>query len=614
MTSIRFSAWILFVLLFFSSNVFVASADGKSELPVAALLRGSAVEGSEVRMNRLTPKGDFTGVFEAYLQLGQGVFHVLTVSEQGDTLQWGQGSASALQQNGNPFQRSASEVVRVRLDSRQQTISVTPVSVHLKGNIVPPGTCLNYAGKGVWRSEVELDDSEVFLFSDKYFYFTFNEDERLAVKRLRGSRTAVAMPSEGFRTENIRINGGRYLMELDMTRRTWNVWAPVDEHRISAFGSSVCNGEGAEGRRGYAYMLGTQLAQRRENGTSDTPFTVSGVSIGGNTTRHLLGRYDEMLHDFGRYVLIGLSLGNEGIHGSSNQKAVYKQFTSNMRKIIDQCRADGRIPVVMNNYTRADFNADDYHYVQLANLDIHQWDVPSVNVLGAIDDGQGRWADGYVADAYHQNTEGHKEFLYAIPPSLFDALHQGKPYPVRHTYHSLQLGKDSVLRFSGEGTVHSFTVSLRIKGGQKGSLLSVRTADGECGLHVGKGGSLQYVAQGGDKLTSQKGVLTDTAWHCVTLTHYYARHRTLVYVDSKLVGEIDERLVPEEFCVGDGKKNSRQYSELSFWRSGMTAMEIEAYRSGRCLRSSLEIYTPLDRSLRNHAQSLNSTLRFANKK
>ena len=62
------------------------------------------------------------------------------------------------------------------------------------------------------------------------------------------------------------------------------------------------------------------------------------------------------------------------------------------------------------------------------NLLIHEWDLPSINLLGAIDDGKGVWATGYQngTDIYHPNTDGHREFTYAMVPSLFDAIDAGK--------------------------------------------------------------------------------------------------------------------------------------------------------------------------------------------
>ena len=160
----------------------------------------------------------------------------------------------------------------------------------------------------MWSQTVDLNEGYVYLFSDKYFYFAFNNSDELAVKRLSGSRTKVAMSSEGYNVENIRLNRGTYTVSLDMNNYEFTLDAPINEYRISVFGSSVANGQGASGNHGYAYLYDNLMNSRYQRKLSDNPFDVSGISIGGNTTQHLLDRYDELIHDFGRYVIIGLSM------------------------------------------------------------------------------------------------------------------------------------------------------------------------------------------------------------------------------------------------------------------------------------------------------------------
>lgn len=570
-------------------------------------------------MNELTPNGQHTGVYEAYMKARPGEFTIMSVSpDSKDTLWLGRGSAEhSVKRGGKPFTNSSEQVVRVRFDSRHSQLGILPVTLCLKGNIVKDGTQMTYAGNGVWKSQVEMNSGDVFLFSDKFFYFALNGQDSLAIKRLTNDRRSVGMPSEGYQAENIRINRGTYTLTLDMNQRTWDIDAPIREYRISAFGSSVCNGEGADGHRGYAYMYGQQLADRYRLGQSPTPFEVSGVSIGGNSTVALLHRYDELIHDFGRYVIIGLSLGNEGIHEAKDQQAVFDQFHRNMLTLIDKCRRDGKVPVVMNNYTRGDYNPSDYGFVKRMNLDIHRWQVPSVNVLGAIDNGEGKWADGYMRDTYHQDTQGHREFMFAIPPSLFDALLQGKPYPTRQALGGLSLHRGATIQFCGEGTLHPFTVTLRVKGNKPGRLMTISTSQGEAQLGIERGGVLRYNSTGGQALCSDKARLTssDTTYD-ITLTHYYAQQRTLIYVDGQLAGELKERMEPVLFTVGDSKRNtSRHVNEISLWRSAMTPEEILLHHEGECMKSSLEIYAPLSEEMKaggfpNLAQSLNSSLHY----
>ena len=461
--------------------------------------------------------------------------------------------------------------------------------LYLKGNIVPQGSVtLTNTGGQVWQSVVTLDDSNVFLFSDKYVYFE--------------------CPERNYKSSNIRINGGTYTVTFNMSTHQWNFEAPMDEYRISAFGSSVCNGQGADGNKGYAWLYGQQLGERYTSGVSANPFYVSGVSIGGNNTQNLLDRYGELTRNYSRYVIIGLSMGNEGIHESSNKEATLNQFSTNMQQIISKVKADGMVPVVMNNYTRGDFTLEDYSYIKRMNLLIHEWDVASVNTLGAIDDGAGHWASGYMQDNAHPTTNGHKEFFYAMPPSLFDALASGKAQPVRQTDGKMSLTNGSYLKFKGEGTVHPFTISVKVKGAAAGRLLTMPIGSRQARVDIDEEGHVVYTNPTTRKLTST-GTLNDGQWHTVTLTHYYAQGRTLLYLDDEAAGEQREKLnALSEVTVGDADNTAttRLLSELFFWRAALSPDEVIALYDGGLLKSSLELYVPAKQPLTNRAMSLNS--------
>ena len=497
-------------------------------------------------------------------------------------------------------------VARITVDAANQTVDVLPVTMNIRGNIAVGNPTLAYKGNAVWESQVTLRETSSQQWVDKTMYFALNNNDEMAIKRLKNasSRYTLGMASNGQDVEDIYQNAGTYTITVDMGKGEYDITAPIDENRISVFGSSVANGQGATDYKGYRYLYGQHLIQRYQKGLSDTRFYTSNVSIGGNNTNNLLARYDDLIRDFGRYVIFGLSLGNEGIHDASDQNAIFTQWRDNMLKLIKKVRADGKIPVVMNNYTRGDYNASDYSYVKKLNLLIHEWDVPSFNCLGAIDKGDGTWADGYVADTYHQNTAGHQEFFYAMVPSLFDALKAEKPLPKRDTSKSMELNIGKTIHFTPEGTTHPFTVSVRVKGGN-GQVLRIRCASGYATVSVTDEGKVVLTTPAGGTLTSSKAI-TDTNWHYITLTSYYAQKRTLLYLDKTSAGVLDERLgAIIQVEVGGSK---REASELAFWRSGMTPEEVTAHCNGKMLKSSLEIYAPLsdEDELENLAQSTNT--------
>ena len=582
-------------------------------LSLASLsVTGNAVEGGSAAMTELMPNGLHTGVFETYAQLSPGSYIFSATTTDDSSLTLGQGSTEGtFAKGGNAFTATQTQVVRIRVSTAEQTVSVTPVEMTLKGEVVPTGTSLAYAGNGVWSSTVTLDKATTKLFVDRAFYFALNGTDALAVKHIPGTNDQLGMTSEGFATENLRVNNGTYTITVDMRSYTFAFSAPVDNNKISVFGSSVSNGQGATNNHGYAYMYDELLQSRLAAGESGNAFRISSVAINGNNTLNLLARYDDLLRDFGKYVIFGLSLGNEGIHGASNQDNVFAQFRDNMQTLIAKVRADGKVPVIMNNYTRTDFTASDYEYIKKMNLLIHEWDLPSVNMLGAIDDGTGKWATGYQnpGDIYHPTTNGHREFYYAMVPSLFDALAQGKPQPVRDMTTSLTLKDKSVVEFSGEETIHPFALSLRIKGNKEGRIASFATESGNASISVGADGKVAYHSPTGSVLLSSQ-TIDSSSWHYVTISHYWAQQRTLLFVDGTLAGEITERMTPTHFTVGDDSQSTeRQYSELFFWRSALNADEVQALTEGKMLKSSLDIYATLadgETSIYNKAQSLNS--------
>lgn len=469
-------------------------------------------------------------------------------------------------------------------------------AVYLRGTIVPDGASLTDNGDGTWSGTVTLDKEVSGTYANKTFY--------------------ISTDTNPLATTSIHLNQGTYEISFNTSDNSYTISAPIDENRISVFGSSVSNGQGATSNHGYAYMYNEQLQSRYADGTSTTPFAISSIAINGNNTVNLLNRYDDLIHDFGRYVVFGLSLGNEGIHNASDRKAVLTQFSTNMQTLIAKAREDGKIPVVMNNYAREDFNADDYSYIKQMNLLIHEWDVPSANLLGAIDNGSGCWATGYSAgDTYHPNTDGHREFAYAIVPSLFDAIKAGKAAPVRNLNTTMTLGNGDVITFSPEGTAHPYALNVRVKGGSEGRIAKVTTDKGDATITVNADGTVSYASATGT-LTST-ATLTDGNWHSLTLSHYYAQKRTLLYVDDTCVGELSEQTAPTAVTVGDETTSvSRTLSELSFWRSALNADEVAYLNAGHLLQSSLEVYAPLsddsDEAPANLAQSTNQLRRTKN--
>ncbi len=588
-------------------------------------MAGSALNETEaVDMHMITNlDGMITNNFEVYASLkGNGSFTFSRDLGNGNAIHYGAGAtAGTLLENGNPIQTAISGPVRITINLTDKTYTILPItSLNIVGSSAPggsdvtKGSPLTYQGNAVWSAKLSLNSG------DPSFYFVINKTAQETLKRITGTNSVISQTQASqfsIGTENIRtnMNGGEYEVSVDLRNYTYSVsCGEVNDLKISYMGSSVASGSGAQSNLGWAYMYTNLLKQRYADGQG-LNWTTSNISIGGNTTTNLLDRWErDLLSNCSSYVIYGLSLGNEGIH--ERGEPAYISYHDGMLKAIQQARDAGIFPVMANNYTRADFNASDYNYVKKLNLLIHEWDLPSINTLGAIDDGAGHWASGYENDNAHPNTAGHEEFYYAMVPSLFDALEAGKPLPARVSGTSYKLGKSVTaerIEFTPENIVHPFTVSFDIKTTTAGTIAWFENETGNGSLKINSEGKLVYESPKKGSIISASAITTGD-WKRITLTHYYAWGITVLYINDTKAGELYEKLAPKTFALGGTNAPAEiDYRELFFWRAGMNAEEIQYVNAGKMMKSSLEIYAPLGGTepMVNLAQSTN-TLKLAN--
>ena len=247
--------------------------------------------------------------------------------------------------------------------------------------------------------------------------------------------------------------------------------APPVLRRIAIFGSSVASGTGDEtANEGYAGILRDLLQPRG--------WEVVNRSRGGDDTAKLLSRFDPgdkpepgiryLVPARAGYVVIALSLGNEGIRdveGAAAKDARVEQYLRGIQALIARSRAAGMIPIVTLCYTRNDFTDVEYGYTRRVNATINQWDVPSVNLLGAVDDGD--WQVGArllvgqpASECSRPHRAGHHVRAVAVRRARARQAdsHPRDGYRVRHALsgrgaHLLARYDDASVRASRPGCV-----------------------------------------------------------------------------------------------------------------------------------------------------------------
>jgi uncharacterized protein YjdB len=556
-------------------------------------------------------QGNSNGVFELYTNLNAtGTFNFYSSQNAIATVYGAGTNTGSIQSSGIAIDPTEAGPVLITVDMIAKTYTILPITkmgvTGANGEVI-----LSYKGRGVWSGIVNM--TSVLTDANLNFSFRANSSSTYAIKRVKGTITnAVKMESQAtasnIAVEEIGlIDKGSYTVVLDMNHYTYSA---VDSLKIIVMGSSVPSGTGATNNQGYIYLYNQQLKQRYTQ-NKGANWNVVNMSIGGNSTIDVTGRVDRDLYpQDGRYVIFALSLGNEGIHGSSNQQGVFDQWKNNMLSLITATRAKGLVPIVTNNYTRGDFDLSDYGYVKKLNLLIQEWDVPSINLLGAIDDGAGRWATGYQYDVAHPNDAGHAELSYAMIPSLYDALKVGKQFPQRANGNYMTFDNTSgadQLVYTPDNIVHSFTISVDVKTTGTGTIASFKQ-----GLAFGllkidaTTGTIVYQSPTGMILKGAVSAI-DGQWHKITLTHFYARGETDLYSDNIFIGKLTEKLIPSIFTLNDLNSPAIiNYRDWFFYRSGMNKDEIAALNNGKMLKSSLELYAPLD------GQAIQSADPFAN--
>lgn len=588
-------------------------------------LEGTAVNGKKVILKRQKIDGLSTNVFEGVADFAAGEFTVTAVDENGKSHKLGKGDSDNKLADGGSSIAVEAYPALLTFDLYAMSYKLTAINnIRLIGSAVGSWSLSDY-------KEMNYDGNLLFSWNGELTgHDTSTDSGRLALY-INGSWTAFKRSGvdDDYNAilsldngDDIPLNPGNYKMQFDLgsgVLKVENGLDGLDNNRITVFGSSVANGQGANQvenvNQGYIHLFGQHLAARHTDGLSDNPFYISNISIGGNSTVNLLNRYDDMRREFGKYVVFGVSLGNEGIHGAANQENIYNQFKTNMLKLIEMVRADGKLPVVCNNYTRGDFTEADYKYILDMDKEIGLWDVPSINLLGAIDSKTGLWANGYQNgdDVYHPNQQGHQEFAYAIVPSMFDAMQSGKELTTKRvSAEGLNL-KGIELTAIPEGTMHSFSFVIIANSKESaGELVKIKLADDKTLTLAWKEGKIsatvdnQSVAVDG---TPVKNTL-------VALNYTYASGvlDLIAYEDATLLGSNSIKgikIEPVEFKLGN---TDLTITEAMLYRSALSSVDVKSLADGELQKGSLEIYStfyPVNdkedlSAVTNHAMSLNS--------
>ena len=416
------------------------------------------------------------------------------------------------------------------------------------------------------------------------------------------------------------ISGG----ELYLT-----VTSRVRDHSVVVMGSSVAQGFGSSSSLTSTMMNGSDVtgyAGLLQSLLMPGGWSINNISIGGQKTQDGLNRFASDLAPLApstKYAWLGYCLANEFLQGSADPAGTVATYNANLSSLISQCSSAGFYPVISLNYPRAAYSAGEYEYLKGMNLVMNSWNVPSSNFLGVLDDGNGHWAAGYYYNDTHPNDAGYLELFYSIVPSLFDAINAGQtnsPHLAAATNFARLAqtpGVTAPITFTPANTMHSFTISCRVRSTHNGTIAAIRSGTNDATLEI-RGGNLVYHSSGGQEIASSVSV-ADGGWHDIALAYRYALQQTVLFVDGALAGTLTEQYVPDQFTLGGpGGAVTRpatpavvDFQNWCVYRSAWNINEAVAQMQGNRQQASMEICAALDDAIFtsgsaavNQAQSL----------
>ncbi|MBN2064744.1 MAG: hypothetical protein JW745_08070 [Sedimentisphaerales bacterium] len=364
--------------------------------------------------------------------------------------------------------------------------------------------------------------------------------------------------------------------------------------RLVVVGSSVAYGSGATEDKGWAYMLKDELQ-------ASGRWEVINKSIGGNRTSDVLGRLDrDVLAYDPDFVVVGLSLANEGFAGNADVQEVYSSYRNGLKKIIQVLQANGIVPVICNCYPHSGYDQLKYDLVCQMNREIASWPVASINFLSATDDGHGRWVEGYLKDGGHPNDAGHKEMFYNIPGSLFDNYIGSLPagsLSMQNSCWLTQSGKPGVkpLNCVIEKPLHSYSVCFDFMA-ESELPETILDIDSNGKIAIDKQGKLAYLA-GEEQIISSETITPGKSYR-IALTCSYSQQKAALYLNGELVGKCHYRQAEVDSLDLGGNAQSVsskvKYRNIVLYRGSLTYSEIISLYAGNAGQSSLELFSPLD--------------------
>lgn len=372
--------------------------------------------------------------------------------------------------------------------------------------------------------------------------------------------------------------------------------------KIVVIGSSVAYGTGAS-------PLSNGWARRMETALLTRSWTVVNKAVPGSTSTDVINRFTtDAIDENPDVVIIAMSLGNDGINGA-NPDVIYRNYVSNIYKLVDMCRKAGFKAIVTGVYPKDDYTATAYEYIKSFDSEMESSSIPFINLLGSVDNGSGHWRTGMVdPDGQHPNNTGHDALFRAVPLGIFDRLiNSSQEVKISPSAGYLNFNSStavtSPIRAAFEAT-GSFTAGFWVK------QLSLSTGTGKVFLHlegtsnaprIRNPSGVIVVSTSGDLITSSVNT-SDLKWHYVLIRFDYFTNTLKLDIDGIHVGSTtssDFSGITAMDLGGRPDNTAGHCADYSFkdWyvsRVALNDSQAQQLYNGQALKGSMELFSSFE--------------------
>lgn len=401
--------------------------------------------------------------------------------------------------------------------------------------------------------------------------------------------------------------------QTETTTGRW--WSETITHLVDSVGHNVISKKGNTKQK--IVFLGSSTVEG--TGTTDRPntgfvsllknrleplgFEVINRGVGGDNTQDAINRFlKDIVPLQADFVVVGLTIGNEGINDTTNYKEVIQQFKKGIYRLVGLIKKYGSTPIIINQAPTNRYNETIYNMMKQFNDELENSSIMTIDIMGAVDTLTGTPFPSIMTDSLHYNDRGHQEFLNSFPPTMFDMLKDRDNKPFQTSNNHILLGSptsDTPIEFNPTYSLTTFTTFMRFRLTDSPTLSSLISFNSTNRIALSNVGRVMIYIPSNDPNETEH-FIDDNEWHTMAVTYSSISGALRVYLDKQLIhSSTTFDLVLSQMAIAGRPGSSLPMPNLAIkdvaiYRSRFRQAQVDSLHEGIFHQGSLELYSPLN--------------------